>query len=150
MSKEITDLIAETLAKHTKYVRNSDGGGMVCGECGWEVASKYPNLSAEASHERAKQHEAGAVVTALKLAGFDRLGRGRAPDKEPTSILRTRVATSRAMANAAKRRLDDLMQELPSAAEQSAEAARNYASQAYELQARLAVEAEGKTFGEEA
>ena len=71
MSKTMVDVIAGALLKHSSnYVRNEDGGGVVCGECGWEVASKRLGGS---TVDRMNEHEVHAVLAALTKAGFGKV-----------------------------------------------------------------------------
>ena len=62
----MADVVAGVLMKHGRYVRNEDFGGVICDECGWEVASKWPEANEGTSTmERAKMHEAHAVLATL-------------------------------------------------------------------------------------
>lgn len=62
-------VIADALSMHKTYVRNEDDGGLICGECGWEIASKWQFNKAQ-TISRKSEHEAFAVLAALTEAGF--------------------------------------------------------------------------------
>ncbi|WP_066303308.1 hypothetical protein [Arthrobacter luteolus] len=65
----MTDVIADALSKHSNYVRNEDEGGVICDECGWEVASKWQVIRGRTA-ERMNEHESLAVLEELTKAGF--------------------------------------------------------------------------------
>ena len=68
MSAGMAEVIATVLAKHTNYVRNEDAGGVICDECGWEVASKLPATDSTAA--RMSQHESHVAAMELSKAGY--------------------------------------------------------------------------------
>lgn len=77
MSAGIAGIIAAALTEHREYVRNEDHGGVICGECGWEIASKWQTSKGRTA-ERMNEHEAHAVLTALAEAGFGNVREAKA------------------------------------------------------------------------
>lgn len=80
----------EDLLVHRKYVRNEEHGGVVCEECGWEVASKLPDgLTAR----RMREHEAhqGAKYAADKGKPFEPEGNPTVPSPELLRAMQEKV-----------------------------------------------------------
>lgn len=69
MSAGMADTIACALSKHRKYVRNEDYGGVICDECGWEVASKWQFNKARTT-SRMIEHESLVLLEELTKAGY--------------------------------------------------------------------------------
>ncbi|MCC3277506.1 hypothetical protein LJ753_16705 [Arthrobacter sp. zg-Y20] len=62
----MAEVIAALLVKHRVYVRNEDFGGVICDECGWEVASKWPEANfGITTTVRIGEHESHAALSAV-------------------------------------------------------------------------------------